>query len=75
MTQWEYLQISFRLSALRAFLAQLDEYGSRGWEQVSMAPVETKRIGWFDSGSETSGIIAFFKRQKQLSQSSKTSVN
>lgn len=64
MTQWEYLQVSFRLGNLKEFQAKLDEYGLQGWELVSMVSVETKSIGWFDSGAETSGIIAVFKRPK-----------
>lgn len=62
MTRWEYLQVSFGLTDLGQFQAKLDEYGSHGWELVSMVAVETKSIGWFDSGAETSAIVAVFKR-------------
>ena len=31
-----------------------------------MMPIETKNVGWFDSGSETTGIVLVFKRPKQI---------
>ncbi len=33
-----------------------------------MMPIEAKNVGWFDSGSETTGIVSVFKRPKQTAQ-------
>jgi hypothetical protein len=60
--QWEYLQVYVSLEELEQFQEKLDEYGEKGWELVSMISIETK--GWLTSHSETSGLLAVFKRPK-----------
>jgi hypothetical protein len=39
--------------------------GEEGWELVSSFTIESKSIGFFDSGAETSGIVSVFKRPKE----------
>lgn len=63
--QWEYAQVYCRVDELEQFQKVLDRYGETGWELVSMMPIETKKVGIFDSGSATSGIVSVFKRPKQ----------
>jgi Domain of unknown function (DUF4177) len=66
--QWEYAQVYCRPSELKRFQEVLDRYGLDGFELVSMMPIETKNVGWFDSGSETTGIVSVFKRPKQTAE-------
>lgn len=62
MAKWEYLQVYTELnnSKLKQFQQKLDDYGQKGWELVSMVPIETKN--WIAGDSETSGILSVFKR-------------
>lgn len=62
MQIWEYLQVYVSLGELEQFQEKLDEYGGKGWELVSMISIETR--GWLTSNSETSGLLAVFKRPK-----------
>jgi hypothetical protein len=64
MQIWEYLTVWFRIDELESFQTKSDEYGDLGWELVSVTPIETKQVGFFDSGSATSGLLAVFKRPK-----------
>jgi hypothetical protein len=66
LTQWEYLSFRLRMSELGSFRDRLDEVGQKGWEMVSLVPIETKSVGVFDSGSATSHIFAVFKRPKAV---------
>jgi len=43
----------------------LNLLGEEGWELVSTFTIESKSVGFFDSGAETSGIVAVFKRPKE----------
>ncbi len=59
MTKWEYKTHYIALDKDDFILSAL---GKQGWELVSVISIEEKRLGWFDSGAETTGVVAFLKR-------------
>jgi Domain of unknown function (DUF4177) len=64
MTQWEYRTLTVDRDETKTFIDKLNLLGEEGWELVSTFTVESKSVGFFDSGSETSGIVAVLKREK-----------
>jgi hypothetical protein len=61
-TKWEYTTLTFNVSEVKEFKLKANKLGAEGWELVAMIPLEAKTIGFFDSGSETSAIVASFKK-------------
>jgi Domain of unknown function (DUF4177) len=64
MTKWEYRTLTVDRNETKTFIDKLNLLGEEGWELVSTFTVESKSVGFFDSGSETSGIVAVLKREK-----------
>lgn len=64
MTTWEYQTLTIEVKEASSFRIQLNALGEAGWELVSTFTVESKALGFWDSGSETSGVVAVFKRPK-----------
>lgn len=64
MTKWEYRTVTVETDEARTFIDTLNLLGGEGWELVSTFTIENKSVGFFDSGSETSGIVAVLKRPK-----------
>lgn len=64
MTKWEYITITVSRSSLEQFQKRANELGNEGWELTSFTSFEQKNIGLFDSGSQTTGYVAIFKRPK-----------
>lgn len=64
MTTWEYQTLTIEVKEANTFRTQLNLLGNAGWELVSTFTVESKALGFWDSGSETSGVVAVFKRPK-----------
>lgn len=65
-TKWEYQTLSFKVSNLTKLKETQNELGLQGWELVAMIPIESKEIGFFDSGSATSALIVTFKRPLEV---------
>ncbi len=63
-TKWEYQTLTVELKEANNFRAQLNLLGEVGWELVSTFTVESKAVGFWDSGSETSGVVAVLKRPR-----------
>lgn len=62
---YEYNLISYGRSTSKLDLLQkFNRLGAEGWELVAVYDVESKAVGFFDSGSETAEIVAVFKRAK-----------
>lgn len=60
---YEYNLITYgRQVGKLELLEKFNQLGAEGWELVAVYPVETKAIGFFDSGAETNEIVAIFKR-------------
>lgn len=64
MTKWEYRTLTVDRDETKTFIDKLNVLGEGGWELVSTFTVESKSVGFFDSGAETSGIVAVLKREK-----------
>ncbi len=65
MTKWEYKTLTVDRNETKTFIDKLNVLGEEGWELVSTFTIESKSMGFFDSGSETSGIVAVLKREKE----------
>ena len=64
MLIWEYRTLTVSRDEIKNFIDKLNLLGEEGWELVSTFTIESKSMGFFDSGSETSGIVGVLKRQK-----------
>jgi hypothetical protein len=56
--------LTIEVKEANTFRTQLKLLGNAGWELVSTFTVASKALGFWDSGSETSGVVAVFKRPK-----------
>ena len=65
MPKWEYRTLTVNRNETNKFIDRLNTLGEEGWELVSTITIESKSVGLFDSGSETSGIVAVLKREKE----------
>jgi Domain of unknown function (DUF4177) len=65
MTKWEYRTLTIETDEAESFMDNLNLLGEEGWELVSTFTIESKSVGFFDSGAETSGIVAVLKRPKE----------
>ncbi len=65
MTKWEYRTLTVSRNETNKFMDRLNMLGEEGWELVSTFTIESKSVGFFDSGAETSGIVAVLKRPRE----------
>ncbi|AFK02162.1 hypothetical protein Emtol_1011 [Emticicia oligotrophica DSM 17448] len=65
MPKWEYRTLTVNRNETNKFIDRLNTLGEEGWELISTFTIESKSVGLFDSGSETSGIVAVLKREKE----------
>ena len=65
MSMWEYRTLTVSRNETNKFLDRMNILGEEGWELVSSFTIESKSVGFFDSGAETSGIVSVFKRPKE----------
>lgn len=52
MTKWEYRTLTVDRAETKTFIDKLNLLGEGGWELVSTFTIESKSMGFFDSGSE-----------------------
>lgn len=65
MIKWEYLSMQFERADIKRFRDNLNEFGEIGWELVSLTPIDTKGVNFYGGGSETSDLVAVFKRPNE----------
>jgi hypothetical protein len=63
MEKWEYMTLRVSINSIERLHIKLNELGIEGWELITLTPIESKSVGFFDSGSATSGFVAILKRR------------